>query len=535
MPLLLRTALLATLLGCADSGRATLLTIEALEGGGHVLRCGGRDVVDPVTVVRLLDEGASIDPRVFEQLRVDGLLSMWDCDYFDHYETDLATAALWCDVVPRLDADRHAELLQRLCVVKHERLRDAAMARVFAAADEATRQRVLGAIERTAQQHAWGRLVVLTVRLQAGDRSALGELFEIESAQPERARVVMGALLHHEPVREALELDGFDSGALAMIDVRRAMRFAREWYVEKVLDQRSPWRADPGFVWSEPHAAAKKAAFEQLVVRTEWVDPYPYRALPRDVDAAIERPSQLTIAFGGEPDAIVFYRRVGANVEVRGVTARPISAARDAELRLVHRRAALDEARYDAFVAGVRAVFAARVFAWWNGPFHRMSGRRPSRAIRVLGLPEAAPRTELDEGGDDELVRMRLLPLTATADMEVALLRELSFEETPVDAPVRDAFLAFWRAHGEELTGMWSGRQRLLLSIVRDLADPAFVPELAYFVAPGFVDLPVGRYEMIALACDALAACTGQDMRFDAAGARRDVVEVARDYHARLR
>jgi len=524
-----------------------MLTCEQLPEGGIVLRCEGRDIVDPATLLSLCNAGATVSDEVLADLHAHGASLSGMGSILERSIPEFATAALWADVAPMLAPTRHLELLEQLALAKHERLRKNALTQLVAHGDADVLARALATFERTAAERGLSHVAVLEMRRHSGDTRALQELVRVGFADMRQRDEAVEALTRHPPLRRALGFDDAEANmgwvtednkatVLWLFDDLMALRAAEEWLVEQQEGARSRWRNNPEFAWSSPAADAKRQGFEWLLEMHKYYGVGESRVLPRDFEVdPTAPPPNMTICFGwmhGGGLIITAYRSAGAKVDAHRFFATTNDEDGKPKQQLIYQRGALQPARYKTFAVQLRTLRSARILQWWNGPEAWRATSTGSFAAGIHGLASdrSQPSWFYGSPSGDEI--QTYLPLFAAGMLDQQLAEDAQFQSVALDTKGRTVFVEAWRHHRDRWLRpdcWWF--QREILAMATGIADARLIPELQKFVSE---DSTKRFGDRVDDACDALAACTGEDMRFDASGARRNRADVARDYRKLL-
>lgn len=385
------------------------------------------------------------------------------------------------------------------------------------------------------------RLQLLEALLRCGDESVLGEVLAMGLAG-QRSEYAAEILTRHQPLRDALGFEGpYREGAGGFFSTALFFPAAEEWYRAAVLGE-PPVATTASF--SEPDREAKQAAWELLSrvceegndrcshVRLRAVDPAASPAGPA--------PDVTVISGSGHAfslDLIAFRAEDGDCWRVHEFRYRrgpPRSSFPGDEAEMVYSTGRLDGPAYRALVAGLRTILAAQLSPWWAGPAHCDWSSTDSvvACLRGLERPDGAPVSFCGYRGSMGRIA-QLVPVAAVEWVwgSLSALPPLSREQA--DPRARRVFSEVFRtelpvwAHGG-----WVHER--LLGLARDSGDETLQAPLATYLEAVVSGRAPPDSRPAAQACTALAAITGNELRFTAAGRPRSVSEVARDYLALL-
>ncbi|MFN3240590.1 MAG: HEAT repeat domain-containing protein [Planctomycetota bacterium] len=435
---------------------------------------------------------------------------------------DRWTRVLLIDVLGRI-GDRRALPFVR------GRLHDAD-ADVRSVADAALLQ-LLPDAELLALQKGPQRLEILAERVRRGDLQAIDELLRIATPGSATFGTIVDAVLLHAPLRQAL---GFGPDEMALVlDDEGFLLAAREWYIEHVRGERSPWKPDPA---RDAAALATPAGMHAYAALAETADAFDWmgslRVIPKQVSPSAPRAMTAVLAYGhGSTVLFDSIRRAPDGWVVDRVVATvPRFDATFASQPPSHRHysAPIADEPYRRLRHALEAILAADVRAWWSGPHAGLATSSGNYTFAIAGLAE-----ELQwQGYPSSERRAALVRIEAAKDHYLDTLPPLQ-EASMVRHEVLDpVLLDVWHQHAPTIgrPRSYGYLQRRLLAATASIGTPAMAEPLrgwfATKAAPSAAD---------AALCNAYAACSGLDLRFDPDGTPRSAIDTFTAYRTHLR
>ncbi len=330
-------------------------------------------------------------------------------------------------------------------------------------------------------------------------------------------------------------------------DEVKVLRAADEWYRESVLGQESPWREPPITAFTQPYADSKRAALAQLLASVhkdnEHYGVMRVRAVDPTITAA-DGQRRLTVMTGsghGQGLSLWVWQPDGAIVRghrflfERGAARSDFPEDCDG---IRYGTVSLDADTYLNLIAGLQTILQAELIPWWSGPEHWRRSSCANFVVSIGGLrqPEQPPLQYC--GYDTSSAWRNFAPLLAAAawhhgfvsDPDAIAMQPAAAASRPVFC---DAFLQTQPSWSNDSSWWWV-RERMLL-MARDCGDSTLLVPLAAFLAPRFSNGGSSEGRTAAIAVSAIAAITGNDLRFADDGKPRPIADVAADYLERLR
>lgn len=381
-----------------------------------------------------------------------------------------------------------------------------------------------------------------------GEQSALGEVLAVGLAHPEHRFYAAQILSRHQALRDALGFEG-PYRDYEFIDEELFFPAAEEWYREAVLGEPPRCRVTLQAEFSEPHRAEKRSAWELLRqacedgndprshVRVSPVDPPSYsagRVRPLSVITGHGHAHYCldVLAWRAEPDGRVRAHRF------RLRRSEPRSVFPEDLGEVTYATATFDAEDHGGLVAGLRTILSAELTRWWSGPGLGSMWSSGNFTVVLHGLgADVTPMRFCGYPTSDNRVE-RLAPAAARDWLHDYLAERPPFREAEPDAAARAVFTAIFRREqlqwgSARSLDWWWVRERMVM-LAGAFGDDTLPRRLAAYLAPEYTGGPRSSLRVTAMACNALAALTGKDLRFGPDGAPRRVREVAADYRALL-
>ena len=406
-------------------------------------------------------------------------------------------------------------------------------------------------LDATAVDDAEERWRLLAALCRAGEDQALTDVLAIAWRLPEQREEAVHALCHCQPLRVHLgvapptEANEPPPPMGCIEDTVLFLLAAREWHLEVVKHQPSPWRQAPGFAFAEPLAETKQAALALLVEQAEAVLAMgsKLRVVASDHQAIpTEAPAVTMVSGWGHSHGLTIdaWRPEPLGMRLHRFSVR----AEPGRSNFAHDQAAggyatawVPVADYVPMVTGLRTILEARIRRWWSGPdwgSWRSSGNFMVSVHGIAANPDGSPRAWAGYPSGEQSEHH--VPMQAAWHWCQQCLSGCRLQVRDPDPNARRIFGEVFLAE-EGNSRPWWVRQRML-TMAATFADQTLTATLASLLEQSHAALGANAEPTLAAICTALAQSTGVDLRRDAAGsavAVADAVVAYRDYLRRVR
>ncbi|MBK8097746.1 MAG: HEAT repeat domain-containing protein [Planctomycetes bacterium] len=383
------------------------------------------------------------------------------------------------------------------------------------------------------------RAELLGALLALGDHANLGELIALGLNDTTQREEAIAALLRHPPLRTRLGV-GDDLSEMLAADRELLLRAAKEWHLEQVLHQPSPWRPPTDFAFSGPHAKAKSRAFALLSQQCRAGDGEAsvLRVLPVDRADEVAAADPVFVLHGHGHDLYLALdiweaRGKGARAHRFLLIEERDQATPNKTNRAGYAVADFPAATFAELRAGIHAILDATILPWWPGPGRVSMHSSDNFAIVV----QAAGPTRAWCGYRGSAERSSFNPLRAARDWHHSQFGDVRADiDRQPDQAARQLFSRVWRQARAAWVGSddwWWVRERAV-AMAGAFGTAELVADVLAFAAPDYAERTGSRQRTAAAACHALERLTGIDLRLDDRGNPRPIAEIARSYRDRL-